>query len=446
MVKNMHDTIVALATAPIKSALAIIRLSGPDAFNIAGPYFSKPLQFDGKNAIFYGEIIDGNETIDQVVLLAFKTPFSFTGENVVEIIAHGSMLIANQIIELLIKGGARLATRGEFSSQAFVNGKIDLIQAEAINDMINATTNEGKKLSLLSLQGQTSDQIIPLKSAIADLLTLIEVNIDYPEYTDIEEANKEKIVGSTDALIKTIDRLIEHGRQGQLIKEGINVAIVGKPNVGKSSLLNAFAGEEKAIVTAIAGTTRDVVEAEVNVDGLILHLFDTAGIRESVDIVEKLGISKAKQTLNDADLVLLVLDGSSQQDEEDQRLLDLTADKKRLIVYNKKDLSKHQNKEALYISALNKDIGLLKDKIKGLFGIEEQAYIRPSLNNARQLGLLGQARNALLRGKEDALRDLPVDLIAVSLAEAYYAVLKIIGENNQGDLSEEIFSRFCLGK
>jgi len=442
----MLETIVAVATAPIKSALAIIRVSGSDAFSLVSKIFTSDLTKVTKRTSFFGKIRTNGKNIDEVVLLAYKGPQSFTGEDVVEIITHGSPLITNEIIEILLGLGARIALNGEFSARAYANNKIDLIQAEAINDMINATTKEAKNLALLSLSGEASAIIQPIKEKIADILSLIEVNIDYPEYEDIEQANKEMIISAIDKINLDIAKLINEGNQGKIIKEGINVAIVGKPNVGKSSLLNAFLQEEKAIVTDIAGTTRDIVEGSVNVKGITLHLFDTAGIRESQDRVEKIGIHKAKKTIEDADLVLLVLDASGKLTKEDEDLLEMTKDKKRLIVHNKADLKLDDKKDAIYVSAIQKDVSVLEEKIISLFGIEEKSYFRPSLNNARQLGLLEKVREYLKLAKRDAEEDLPVDLISVNLHGAYNAILEILGEHNDNDLTDEIFSRFCVGK
>ena len=283
----MFETIVALATAPIKSALAIIRLSGDDCFFVVDKFFSKELKNITKSTILHGFIKDNEEIVDEVVLLAYKGPHSFTGEDSVEIIAHGSPLIFNKIIEVAVKNGARLALGGEFSSRSYMNNKMDLIQAESINDLINAESEESKKISMMALTGQTSTLIAPLKKSFGDILSLIEVNIDYPEYTDIEEANFEKIDEFCAENIKYIEKLIENGNKGRIIKDGIKVALVGKPNVGKSSILNALLEEDKAIVTDIKGTTRDVVEGKINLNGVVINLFDTAGIRESKDFVEQ---------------------------------------------------------------------------------------------------------------------------------------------------------------
>ena len=440
----MFETIVALATAPIKNALSIIRLSGDDVFDVVSKCCSKDLRGIKERTILYASIVDKNEKIDDVILLVYKGPKSFTGEDSVEIICHGSPLISKQIMEICMENGARMATNGEFSSRAFMHNKIDLVQAEAINDVINATTKEAKKLNLLSLEGKTSELLIPIKTKLADLLALIEVNIDYPEYEDIEVANKEKVVEYANDLVKRIDSLIDDGEKAQIINEGVKVAIVGKPNVGKSSLLNAFLGEDRAIVTDIAGTTRDVVEGHANIDGIVLHLYDTAGIHESMDKIEAIGIEKSKQVIKNADVVIVVLDGSNDLDEEDQQILDYTKEFNPIVVYNKADVSFKDNR--LSISALNNNIEPLIKKIKEVIGLDEKSFSRPALNNTRQIGLLKKAKESLLKAKADAENDLTIDLVSVSLLEAYTAILEILGEANQIDLAKEIFSRFCVGK
>ena len=442
----MLETIVALATAPLKSALHIIRVSGGDAFDIVSKCFSKDIRNIDKRTLLVGKIVDNDNVVDEVVLAIYKGPKSFTGEDLVEIICHGSTLIANEIIQLLLSKGARLATNGEYSSRAFLNNRIDLIQAEAINDVINATTKEAKELSLLSLKGDTSKLIVPLRERIADVLSLIEVNIDYPEYEDIEVANKEHVISLVDELTPIIDKLVNEGEKGLIIKEGIKVALVGKPNVGKSSLLNALLGENKAIVTDIAGTTRDIVEGEINLNGVVLHLLDTAGIRESTDKVEIIGVNKSKDTIKEADLVIVLLDASTELDEDDKNILEYVKETPHITVYNKIDKSDKKFDNAISISALNNNIKPLKDAIYAKLGLSEQTYKTPSLNNVRQLGLLKNTKESLLKAKEDALNNLPIDLVSVSLHDAYNSVLEILGEYNQRDISKEIFSRFCVGK
>lgn len=442
----MFDTIVALATAPLKSALHIIRVSGSEAFTVVSKCFSKDIRDIKERTLLVGEIKDNDKVIDEVVVALYKGPKSFTGEDLVEIICHGSVLIANEIIELLLSKGSRLATNGEYSSRAFLNNRIDLIQAEAINDVINATTKEAKELSLLSLKGETSELIYPLKKRIADILSLIEVNIDYPEYEDIEVANKSDVISIVDELVPQINKLVSEGEKGLIIKEGIKVALVGKPNVGKSSLLNALLGENKAIVTDIAGTTRDIVEGDINLGGVTLHLLDTAGIRKVDDKVESIGVNKSKETIKEADLVIVLLDASKELDKEDEEILNLTKETPRIIVYNKKDLSQKQKEGEIYISSLNNDVSPLKEAIYNRLGLKEESFKIPSLNNTRQLGLLKNVKESLLKAKEDALSDLPIDLVSVSLHDAYNSVLEILGEYNQRDISKEIFSRFCVGK
>ena len=440
----MLDTIVALATPPMMGALAIIRLSGPEAFNIVTKSFTKDLTKLEKSTMVYGKLFDDEELVDEVIAFCFKGPNSFTGEDVVEISCHGSMLIANEIIELMIKNGARLAGRGEFTNRAYLNGKLDLVQAEAVNDMITATTKEAKKLSLLSLVGETSKIVYPIRERIADVMSLIEVNIDYPEYRDIEEASYALVISEVDYINAEIKKLIDQGRQGQIIKEGIKVAIVGAPNVGKSSLLNALLKEDKAIVTDIAGTTRDVVEGEINLHGLRLLLLDTAGIRESTDAIESIGIEKTKKSIADADLVIYVKDAENVSKKDE--FTGLIKGKKVITVYNKGDLVSKKDPNRLYISALTNDIGALEKAIAKVVGVDEDSYLRPSLNNARQLALLRKAYDELEIAKQEALDEVAIDLVSVSLQQAFFTIKEILGENVDNDLSKEIFSRFCVGK
>lgn len=443
----MFDCIVSLITPPMKGAVAVIRLSGEETLDIISKIFSREIKESHK--VYYGYIIDkdNNEKVDEVMVSYFKGPKSFTGEDVVEISCHGSMIIVNQIIELCIRYGARIAERGEFSSRAFYNGRIDLVQAEAINSLINAETLQAKRLMLYSLTGKTSALILPIKEKLADILSLIEVNIDYPEYLDIEEMTNEKIINSVDPLIEEINYLIKSGERSKLINEGINVAIVGRPNVGKSSLLNALLKQDKAIVTNIPGTTRDVVEGKVNLDGIILNLLDTAGIRDSVDVVERIGIEKSKESLEKADLVLLVLE-ADKFTKEDQELLDAIKDKKHLVVYNKKETLSEDKyiKGAIYISALNKDIKDLEKEIGRMFNVEEINNLEPSLCSSREIGLLNKVKENLLTAKKEALYNTSLDLVSISLKTSYDAIKEILGEEASVDLEKEIFSRFCLGK
>lgn len=443
----MFDTIIALATPPLKAALAIIRMSGEDCFSIASKMFSKDLTNITKKTILVGDVKNGDEIIDNVVLLAYKGPKSFTGEDVVEFICHGSMLIVNEIMALAMKCGARQAERGEFSQRAFLSNKIDLVQAEAIADVIDASTHEAKALALMSYKGETSELFMPFKKKIEDLVCAIEVHFDYPEEAEEEVTNAMIATQVSDMLIY-LDELLSSSRKGHIIKDGVKVALVGKPNVGKSSLLNALLNEDKAIVTPIAGTTRDIVEGDINLDGITLHLLDTAGIRQSEDVIETIGIEKSKKTISEADLVIVVLDASKQIDDYDQEILDYTEHKDRIVVYNKADIINKTNKieNALYISALNKDIEPLKKEIFDILGITNQDFNTPSLANARQIGLLEQIKVNLNKVKEDALNNVPIDLISVNLLAAYQRALQLIGENPDYDITKEIFKRFCVGK
>ena len=441
----MFETIVALATPPLRSALAIVRLSGDDCFFIVSKFFTKDITKVEKNTIYHGFIKDEEELIDEVVLLAYKGPRSFTGEDSVEIMCHGSPLIFNRIIKVALKNGARLATNGEYSSRAYAHGKLNLMQAESINDLINAETEESKKLSLMALKGDTAKLIEPLKKSLGDILSLIEVNIDYPEYLDIEEANNEKIVEICKENIKYINKLIKDGVKGNIIKDGINVAIVGKPNVGKSSILNALLNENKAIVTDVKGTTRDIVEGKINLNGVLINLFDTAGIRESSDEVESIGIKKSISKLRDSDIVLCVFD-SQEYDEEDKEITKLVEGKNTIFVYNKKDLVQNNLDDKLYVSALNKDVEPLKKAIIEKLGLSKENYDNPSIANTREIGILENIKTILEQVLIDVKSEIPIDLINSELKEAYLKTLSITGEDNDFDIAKEIFSRFCVGK
>ena len=442
----MNETIVALATAPLKSALSIVRFSGDDCFFIVSKFFTKDLTKVERSSIIYGFVKDEDELIDEVILLAYKNPHSFTGEDSVEIISHGSPLIFNKIIEVALKNGARLATGGEFTSRAYLHGKMNLMQAESINDLINAETEESKKLSIMALKGDTSKLITPIKKDLGDLLSLIEVNIDYPEYTDIEEANNEKIVEVCNKNINYIKELIKNGIKGNIIKDGIDIAIVGKPNVGKSSILNALIKEDKAIVTDIKGTTRDVVEGKINLNGIVCNLYDTAGIRESDDTVEKIGIDKSIKLLKKSDIVLAVFD-SENLDDEDKEILDLVKNKKTIVVYNKKDKNTYnKDKKCVYVSALKKDIEPLKEAILNLLDLKKENYDNPSIASTRDLGILKSVKDSLESILFDVKQELPIDIINSKLRETYLKVLSLTGEDCDFDIAKEIFSRFCVGK
>ena len=440
----MLEPIVALATPPLKSALAVIRISGDGCFDIVSKMFSRKIVLEGKNKIFVGDILDNDELVDEVVLLAYKGPYSFTGEDSIEIICHGSMIIANQIVSLCIKNGCRYALNGEYTNRAFLNKKLDLIEAEAVNDVINATSIEAKKLSLMSLKGQTSDLVEPIRIKIADILSLIEVNIDYPEYEDVEVVTKEKILTELSKISAELKDLIKNGYKGNIIKDGVKIAIVGKPNAGKSSLLNALLNEDKAIVTAIPGTTRDIVEGTILINGVTLYFKDTAGIRESDDIIENQGILKSKKAILEADLVLYIVD--STDEKEDESILESIKNKEVVKVYNKNDLSNVIKEDGISISALNKDIQVLKNEIYTRLNLTNDNYVNPSINNMRDLGLLEKIEKELSSAVNLTKNDCALDLISINLTNAYALVLELLGLSNDCDISQEIFSRFCVGK
>lgn len=441
----MKNTIVALSSGAIKSAIAIIRISGPDSFNILKNIFSNKQDYQA-NKIYFGYIKDKEEVVDEVLVSTFLAPHSFTGEDMVEISCHGNLYIVSKIIELCLSFGAKMAERGEFSKRAFINGKIDLVEAESINDLINANNKQAIKLALNGLKGNTSKYVEKLSADLLDLISQIEVNIDYPEYDEVEELTHLSVLPKLIEMENTLNQVIKDTQKGYLIKEGLNTVILGKPNVGKSSLLNALLKQDKAIVTDIAGTTRDLVEGKIDLNGITLNLIDTAGVHEVNDKIEKIGIDKTLKVLKDAHLVLLVLDNSKNLTDEDNYLLDLTKNYNRIIIFNKNDLkSINQYPDAVYISALNHDLKQLEDKIKEKF--KDLDYNdEPLLFNARQLGLLKNALNNVIQAKQQASKGQVIDIIAIDIQSAYKNILEILGQSSNLNLLDNIFSKFCLGK
>lgn len=441
----MKNTIVALSSGAIKSAIAIIRMSGPDSFNILKNIFSNKQDYQA-NKIYFGYIKDKEEVVDEVLVSTFLAPHSFTGEDMVEISCHGNLYIVSKIIELCLSFGAKMAERGEFSKRAFINGKIDLVEAESINDLINANNKQAIKLALNGLKGNTSKYVEKLSADLLDLISQIEVNIDYPEYDEVEELTHLSVLPKLIEMENTLNQVIKDTQKGYLIKEGLNTVILGKPNVGKSSLLNALLKQDKAIVTDIAGTTRDLVEGKIDLNGITLNLIDTAGVHEVNDKIEKIGIDKTLNVLKDAHLVLLVLDNSKNLTDEDNYLLDLTKNYNRIIVFNKNDLkSINQFPDAVNISALNHDLKQLEEKIKEK--CKDLDYNdEPLLFNARQLGLLKNALNNVIQAKQQASKGQVIDIIAIDIQSAYKNILEILGQSSNLNLLDNIFSKFCLGK
>ena len=393
---------------------------------------------------FLGTLSYKEDPIDQVVLLAYPSPRSYTGEDVVEIICHGSPLIVKEITEAYIALGAREAGPGEFTARAYYNGKMDLVRASAVDDLIKSLSHESKRLALLSLEGKSSALLIPIKEDLGELLSLIEVNIDYPEYSDLEEANSSQIESKAKEIRAKLASLIKKSQDGAVVSNGIKAAIVGEPNVGKSTLLNAFLDSEKAIVSPIPGTTRDIVEGEAIIGGLLFRFLDTAGLRKSEDMIENLGIKKSREALEEADLVIYVHD-ASRKEESSLELQTLLSNKLCIDVYNKSDLARNEDGK-LYISALNKDISPLIEEIKKKLNLSKDAFDSPSLYSKREIGLLKRMDEELEGVLEDVAAGAPIDLVSNRLLTAYNLAREILGEEIDNDLSGEIFSRFCVGK
>jgi tRNA modification GTPase len=443
----LTDTIVALATAPMESAIGLIRISGKKSFSIIEQIFNKKINKSLAKNISFGKIIDGEKIIDEVLVLSFKSPNSFTGEDVVEITVHGSLIVINRVIQLIIRHGARMAERGEFSKRAYFNGKIDLIQAESINDLITSKSEEAANLALSGLEGKVSSNINLLKEKLLSVLAHIEVNIDYPEYEDIEQITTTKLLPLINSLISDMKDLLNDARIGAVIKNGINTAIIGRPNVGKSSILNSLIKEDKAIVSEIAGTTRDVVEGRAYFDGITFNFLDTAGIRESEDKIESIGIKKTKEMIEKADLVIMVTDNEEITDNEDKKLVEIISNKKHIIVHNKSDLRKSKSDDKVRISAKNGQIDSLVSAMISAVGFNIKNYEnKPLLSNARQVGLISKALSALEDAHKAAVIFQPTDLVEVDIKLALEAILDLRGEMAKDNLSEEIFARFCLGK
>ncbi len=439
-----NDTIAAIATANATGAVSVIRISGNDAIEIASKLIGKDLSNKDGYTITYGTIKENEESIDDVLVSIFRAPKSYTGENVVEIGCHGGLYITRKILSLMIGSGARMARRGEFTERAFLNGKMDLSQAEGVNDLINAKDAVNAKSAMHSLKGSVSKILKPLEEDLTQIISNIEVNIDYPEYDDVHQLTEEEILPMATKWLKEIHQIIDEAQKAVNIREGIDTVILGRPNVGKSSLLNALLEEDKAIVTDIAGTTRDIVEGTVRLDGITLNLIDTAGIHESDDVVEKIGIDKSLQALEKAELVIVVLDGSQELTEEDHALLEMTKEKNRIVVYNKKDKSIVH--EGISISAINGEINELTDAIKQKYENELYLASTDTLNNERQIGLALQAEACMQNALQTLDDGMELDLVTIDLEKAWTSLKEITGEVGKEDLLDEIFSRFCLGK
>lgn len=447
------DVICAISTANTRSAISIVRLSGKGAIDIVNKIFrGKDLTKVKSHTVHYGYIYDGDQMLDEVLVSVFKAPRTYTKEDVVEINCHGGVFVTNKVLELCIVKGARLAEPGEFTKRAFLNGRIDLTQAEAVMDVIDAKNKETLKMSNYGLRGDIKRIIQEFRSKILEMILKIEVNIDYPEYEDEEQITKEYLIPNIKENIEEIEIIIAKSENSIKIKEGITTAIIGKPNVGKSSILNALLRENKAIVTDIAGTTRDVVEGSVNIGGLTLNLIDTAGVRQTDDIIEQIGVLKTQEVLEKAELIILVFDYSSKLDSNDLKIINLTKDKHVLTVINKKDLPQKIDLSLfdnyIIISAFDeKDIETLEKAVKEVCNIQqiddsEVKYV----TSIRAITKLKKALQSLKEGLKALESGMPIDLASTDLRSAWQNLGEILGEVSSEELLDEMFSQFCLGK
>ena len=450
----MNDTIAAISTTLGVGAISIIRVSGYDAIKEVNKITKANILEKESHTITYTYIEDNNQTIDEVLVTIMKAPKTFTREDIVEINCHGGIATTKKVLELLLKQNIRLAEPGEFTKRAFLNGRIDLTQAEAVMDLINVKSDTARQIAINNLKGNTTKKIRNLREKLSDILANIEVNIDYPEYQDIEEMTVGKIKDELDNIKDELDKIIENSKNSKIIKDGINVAIIGRPNVGKSSILNMFSGYNKAIVTDIAGTTRDIVEESIILDGIGLNLIDTAGIRQTKDIVEQIGVERSKQAIEKADLVLLVLNNNEQLQKEDKELLELSKNKKRIIIINKNDLEKKidinelKQEEIVTTNTLNDDgIKELKEKIKEMFNLDKiETKDYNYVSNINQLRKVEEAKNSIENIRQNIENNLPIDIIEIDLKYIWDVLGEVIGETYQEELLDNLFSKFCVGK
>jgi tRNA modification GTPase len=451
----MNDTITAISTALGIGAISIVRVSGEDAIDIVNEVFKgKNLSKVASHTIHYGHIIDNEEIVDEVLVSVMRAPKTFTTEDIVEINCHGGIATTNKVLELLLTKGCRLAEPGEFTKRAFLNGRIDLIEAEGVMDLINSKTEQASKLALNQVDGKVSNLIKKLRQEILEVLANIEVNKDYPEYEDIEQYTTDKLKDSIYDLKKSISRILNESKNGKLISEGIKVSIIGKPNVGKSSILNKLLGENKAIVTDVEGTTRDIVEGTINLDGLMLNIIDTAGIRETKDIVESIGVNKSIELIETSDLVLFVLNNNEELDKESIDILKKLHNKNYVVIVNKIDLPNKLDLKSIktdnivLMSAIeNKGIEELKHLIKKIYNMEEiNTQDMTYLTSARSISILRKALSSVKDIEKGLLDDMPIDILEIDLKNIWSLLGEIIGETYNDELIDQLFSQFCLGK
>ena len=440
----LSDTIVATSTALNNGAIAIVRLSGDEAIDIVNGIFSKDITKMKSYTMAHGYIKDGDKVIDEVIVSVFKGPKTYTKEDIVEINTHGGIYVTRKVLNMCLSKGARLALNGEFTKRAYLNGRIDLSEAEAINDLIVANNEVKHKSAIRGIDGSIERLIEPLLNSVMEVIGTIEVNIDYPEYDDVKIMTHSMIIPKLKEWINTSDEMIDKAERFRVIKDGLKTAIIGKPNVGKSSLLNALLKKDKAIVTDIAGTTRDLVEDTIDLGNVTLHLIDTAGIRESEDVVEKIGIDRSLKALEECDLAILVLDGSKPLDSEDEGLLKLVKEKKHIVVYNKGDIKKIDG--VISISAKNNDISELVDILNDEYQSDQALVDDDILNNERQIALMKKANDTFKVLLREANDEIPLDLLSSDLYSAYHDLSMIVGKDYEDDLIDHLFKNFCLGK
>ena len=449
----MNDTIAAISTTMGVGAISIIRVSGENAIDIVNKIFKgKDLIKASSHTINYGHILDNDNIIDEVLVTIMRAPKTFTKEDVVEINTHGGIAITNKVLELLLLNGCRLAEPGEFTKRAFLNGRIDLIEAEGVMDLINSKTEKSRKLAINQVNGEVSKLIKDLRQKVIEILANIEVNIDYPEYEDIEEMTNSMILSNIDSIEKEIKKILKNSEDSKIIKEGIKTIIIGSPNVGKSSILNRLLNEEKAIVTDIAGTTRDIVEGNIIIDGIVLNMIDTAGIRETDDVVESIGVKKSLDLINESDLILYVLNNNEEITKAEKEILDSIKNKNNIVIVNKIDLENKLDLKQLpnYIEmSIKNDIGIneLRDKIKEMFNLEQiEQNDYTYLSSARSISLLKKSLESLDAVRIGIENNMPVDMVEIDLKQMWSTLGEIIGETYTDELIDQLFSQFCLGK
>lgn len=450
----MTDTICAIATSVGTSAINIIKISGKESISIVNKIFTKDLLKAKTHTITFGYIKDKEEKVDEVLVSVFLEPNTYTGENIVEINTHGGLAVTNKILEMLLEQGCRLAEPGEFLKRAFLNGKRDLLEAESISDLINAKTEASSKMSMNGVTGELSRIIKNLRNKLLTIIANIEVNIDYPEYEDAIVYTNELLRTNIIEIKNELKKIVDESEKGSIIKNGINVGIVGKPNVGKSSLLNRLINEDKAIVTDVEGTTRDIVEGKIVINGIEINLIDTAGIRQTSNVVEKIGVEKSKSILETSDLLLAIFDGSKPLTKDDLDILKEIENKKSIIIINKEDLPMQIEKEkfsrykTLQISIKeNKGINDIIEEIKSLFNLNElETQDFTYLSNARQINLIKNCLSLSEEINKQNEKNTPVDLIQIDIQRLWEKLGELTGESYKDELLDEIFSKFCLGK